>query len=172
MNQREFLEFINPIKDRIFRLALRYLISKDAAEDATQEVIIKLWKNRKKIKEYNSPEALAITITKNHCIDQLKLKSNNNLRIVHSNYESNQASLQRQIEAKDELKLVSEIISTLTEQEQTLIQLRDIEQLEYSEMAAALNMKETAIRVALSRARKKIRQRILKIHSYGTATDK
>src|SRR5690625_5556802 len=102
MNQREFLEFINPIKDRIFRLALRYLISKDAAEDATQEVIIKLWKNRKKIKEYNSPEALAITITKNHCIDQLKLKSNNNLRIVHSNYEYNQASLQRQIERSEE----------------------------------------------------------------------
>ncbi|HLS31865.1 MAG TPA: RNA polymerase sigma factor [Flavobacteriaceae bacterium] len=172
MNQREFLAFINPLKDRIFRLSLRYLVSKDAAEDATQEVIIKLWNNRKRLKKYDSPEAFAITVTKNHCIDQLKLKGNNNLRIVHSNFEGNESSLQRQIEAKDELKMVSKIISTLTEREQTLIQLRDIEQLEYEEIAEAMDMKETAIRVALSRARKKIRERILKIHRYGTATDK
>lgn len=169
MNEKAFLEFINPLKDRIYRLSLRYLISKDAAEDATQEVILKLWKNRKKIKGYDSPEAFAITITKNHCIDQLKLKNNNNLRIVHSNYESHQRPLQQQIEAKDELKIVSKIIKSLSEKEQNLIQLRDIEQMEYLEISQIVDMNETAIRVALSRARKKIRTKMLEIHRHGIA---
>src|SRR5690625_3835829 len=171
MDQRSFLEFINPLKNRIYRLSLRYLISKDAAEDATQEVIIRLWKNRNKIKNYNSPEAFAITITKNYCIDQLKLKGNNNLRIVHNNFVGREQSLEKQIEAKDELKLVSKIIKTLSEKEQTLIQLREVEQLEYKEIAKILDMKETAIRVALSRARKKIRKKFLSIQRYGTTTD-
>ncbi len=171
MDQRSFLVFINPLKDRIYRLSLRYLISKEAAEDAMQEVIIRLWKNRKKIKNYNSPEAFAITITKNYCIDQLKLKGNNNLRIVHNNFVGREQSLEKQIEAKDELKLVSKIIKTLSEKEQTLIQLREVEQLEYKEIAKILDMKETAIRVALSRARKKIRKKFLSIQRYGTTTD-
>lgn len=170
MNQKLFLEFVNPIKDKIYRLSLRLLVSKDAAEDATQEVMIRLWNMKDKLKDYRSPQALAMTITKNYCFDQLKAKKNNNLRIIHSNYEDGKkSSLQKEIEAKDELLKVKEIIKNLTEQEQMLIQLRDIEQLEYEEMVEITEMNPTAIRVALSRARKKIRKEILKKHSYGIA---
>ncbi|TXK80091.1 RNA polymerase sigma factor [Mesonia sp. K4-1] len=170
MNQKSFLEFVNPIKDKIYRLSLRLLVSKDAAEDATQEVMIRLWKMKDKLKDYNSPQALAMTITKNYCFDQLKAKKNNNLRIVHSNYEDGKkSSLQKEIEAKDELLKVQEIIKNLSDQEQLLIQLRDIEQLEYDEMEEITKMNQTAIRVALSRARKKIRKEILKKHNYGIA---
>ena len=52
MNQKVFLEFVNPIKDKIYRLSLRLLVSKDAAEDATQEVMIRLWKMKDKLKDY------------------------------------------------------------------------------------------------------------------------
>ncbi len=169
MNQQAFLKFVQPLQDRIFRLSRRYLVSRDAAEDATQEVILKLWKIRKKLKTYDNPEAFAITMTKNYCIDQLKLKGNNNLRIVHNNYEGHHQSLQKQIEAKDELHIVKVLLKTLSKHEQTLIQLRDIEQMEYKEMAEILDMKETAIRVALSRARKKLRTKMLKIQRYGRA---
>ena len=75
---------------------------------------------------------------------------------------------QKQLEAKNELEIVAEIIKDLSEQEQTLIQLRDIEQLEYEEIIEITGMKPTAIRVALSRARKKIRKEIIKKHRYGT----
>ncbi|MGO3155459.1 RNA polymerase sigma factor [Mesonia sp.] len=170
MNQKLFLEFVNPIKDKIYRLSLRLLVSKDAAEDATQEVMIRLWNMKDKLEDYRSPQALAMTITKNYCFDQLKAKKNNNLRIIHSNYEDGKkTSLQKEIEAKDELLKVKEIIKNLTEQEQMLIQLRDIEQLEYEEMVEITQMNFTAIRVALSRARKKIRKEILKKHNYGIA---
>jgi len=168
MNQKDFLAFLEPIKDKMYRLSLRLLVSKEAAEDATQEVFVKLWNKKSSLKNYNSPEAFAMTVTKNYCLDQLKLKKNNNLRIIHNNYEDEKTSLQKEIEVKDELSHVSTIIEGLSEQEQLLIHLRDVEQLEYTEISDITEMNETAIRVALSRARKKIRKEILKKHRYGT----
>ncbi|TQD39132.1 RNA polymerase sigma factor [Haloflavibacter putidus] len=169
MNQKAFLEYINPLKDKIYRLSLRYLVSKEAAQDATQEVLLKLWKLKDKLSGYNNPEAFAMTITKNYCLDQLKLKTNNNLRIVHNNFDDGNPSLQKQLEAKNELEIVGKIIEGLSENEKLLIHLRDIEQLDYQEIAEITKMKNTAIRVALSRARKKIREEILKKHSYGAS---
>jgi RNA polymerase sigma-70 factor (ECF subfamily) len=37
------LQITTPFKDKVFRLAKRLLISKEEAEDATQEVLSKLW---------------------------------------------------------------------------------------------------------------------------------
>lgn len=150
----------------MYRLALRLLVSREAAEDAVQEVLLKLWSRKEKMASYDNVEAFAMTVTKNYCLDQLKLKQNNNLRIVHSNYEDG-SSLQREVEVRDNLNWVSKIIATLPEQQKILIQLRDVEQYEYDEIAKMTNMKETAIRVALSRARKKIRGEMIKKHHYG-----
>ncbi|WP_417886774.1 RNA polymerase sigma factor [Zunongwangia sp.] len=167
MKESTFLDTISPFKDKIFRLASRLLVSKEAAEDATQEVIIKLWKKKKKINEYNNIEAFAMTITKNYCYDQLKLKQNNNLRIVHTNYDSHEISSQRKLELKDDLEWISEIMNELPKQQQTIFQLRDIEQYNLEEIAKIMEMKNTAVRVALSRARKKIKNELIKKHSYG-----
>ncbi|MDT0686699.1 RNA polymerase sigma factor [Autumnicola psychrophila] len=167
MTQQDFLSKINPTRDKMYRLALRLLISKEAAEDATQEVMMKLWDRRQKIKEYANLEAYAMTVTKNYCLDQLKLKYNNNLRIVHQNYESNSISLQKEMEVRDELSWVDRIIRDLPEQQQIIFQLRDVEQYEFEEISEIVGMECTAIRVALSRARKKIRESLTKKHDYG-----
>ena len=55
----------------------------------------------------------------------------------------------------------------LPEQQRLIIQMRDIEQYEFSEIAQILEMNETAIRVALSRARKTIREFMTQTHHYG-----
>ncbi|PZD79477.1 RNA polymerase sigma factor [Mesonia sp. K7] len=170
MNKKAFLDFLKPIENKIYRLSLRFLVSKDAAEDATQDIILKLWKNKNKLSTYDSPEAFAMTMTKNHCIDELKRKRNNNLRIVHNNYEDDKkSSLQKQIEVRDEFELVKRAIKNLNEQEQLIIQLRDIEELEYDEIEKISGLKPVNIRVILSRARKKLRQELIKKHNYGTA---
>ena len=68
---------------------------------------------------------------------------------------------------QDDLNWVQKIIESLPEQQKILIQLRDVEQYEYDEIAKMTEMQETAIRVALSRARKKKREEMLKKHRYG-----
>lgn len=169
MDQHAFLGIFAPVRDRLYRMALRLLVSREAAEDALQEVLLKLWERKEKLQDYDSPEAFAMTMTKNYCYDQLKLKSNNNLRIVHSNYEENRSSLEKQVEAKNDFELLEKLMNDLPEQQKTIVQLRDIEELEYHEIAVIMEMNETAIRTALSRGRKKLREGLLKTHRYGIA---
>ncbi len=167
MTQADFVNIVMPFKDKVFRLAKRLLVSKEEAEDATQEILMKLWKNQDKIGDYNNVEAFSMTMTKNFCLDRLKSKQAQNLKIVHSNYQDNNTSLQKQVEVSDSLDWVSKIIETLPEQQKIILQLRDIEQYEFEEIAEMLEMNQTAIRVALSRARKAIREQLTNTHKYG-----
>ena len=167
MNQIEFLQVIAPFKDKVFRLAKRLLVSTEEAEDATQEVLVKLWNKNESLASYSSVEAFAMTMTKNYCLDQLKSKRAGNLQIVHSNYTDRQPSLQQQLEDSDTLSWVEKIINDLPEQQRLIIQMRDVEEYEFAEISKILEMNETAIRVALSRARKTIRENMTKTHHYG-----
>lgn len=167
MTQAEFVKLVMPFKDKVFRLAKRLLVSKEEAEDATQEILMKLWNNQDKIEEYNNVEAFSMTMTKNFCLDRLKSKQAQNLKIVHSNYQDNTTSLQKQVELNDSVDWVSKIIEALPEQQKIILQLRDIEQYEFEEIAEMLEMNQTAIRVALSRARKTIREQLTNTHRYG-----
>ncbi len=103
MKQAEFVSLVMPFKDKVFRLAKRLLVSREEAEDATQEILLKLWNNKQKIAEYKNVEAFSMTMTKNFCLDRLKSKQAQNLKIVHSNYADNNSSLQKQVEARDSM---------------------------------------------------------------------
>ena len=166
MKQKEFLNTILPCKNTLYRLAKRLLVSSDEAEDAVQEVFLKLWKGRDKIDNYRSPEAFAITMTKNYCLDRLKSKQASNIKIVHNNYK-NSENIERTIEGNEGVELITKIMETLPEKQKMIMQLRDIEQFEFAEISQMLEINETAIRVALSRARKAVREQLIKQYNYG-----
>ncbi|MGV9004654.1 RNA polymerase sigma factor [Flavobacterium sp.] len=168
MNQTEFMQIVTPFKDKLFRLAKRLLVSTEEAEDATQEVLVKLWNKNNSLDEFRSVEAMAMTMTKNYCLDQLKSKRAGNLKLVHSNYVDGHPSLQQQVEDTDTWKWVEKIINDLPAQQKLIVQMRDIEEMEFAEIGVILEMNETAIRVALSRARKTVRERMIKTHQYGS----
>ena len=147
-------------------MAKRILVSKDEAEDAVQEVFLKLWNGKESIENYKNPEAFAITMTKNYCLDRLKSKQASNLKIVHSNYQTSE-NIEKNIEANDGVELVFKIMETLPEQQKIILQLRDVEAFEFSEIAKMLDSNETAVRVALSRARKTVRDEMIKQYNYG-----
>ena len=167
MTQSEFLNVVMPFKDKLYRLAKRLLVSSEEAEDATQEILMKLWAKNNKISSYKNVEAFAMTMTKNFCLDRLKSKQSSNLKLVHSNYTDESSSLQKEVEVKDSLSWVEKIMEELPEQQKMVLQLRDVEQYEFEEISELLDMKPTAIRVTLSRARKAVREKLLQRHSYG-----
>ena len=167
MKESEFLAIVLPFKDKVFRLAKRLLVSTEEAEDATQEILLKLWNKKEQIQDYKNVEAFSMTMTKNFCLDKLKSKHAQNLKIVHNNYQDNNASLQKQVEVNDSLSWVSKIMEELPQQQKIILQLRDIEQYDFSEISEMLDMNETAIRVSLSRGRKALREKLTKTHSYG-----
>ena len=167
MDQNEFVLLTTPIKDKMFRLAKRLLVSIEEAQDATQEVLVKLWSKKGVLNDYNNVEAFAMTMTKNYCLDQLKSKRASNVKISAAEYLVSEAPLEKKLEDTDSLNWVEKSINKLPEQQRIIIQLRDIEQYEFDEIAKMLDISEGSIRVTLSRARKIIREEMIKIHSYG-----
>lgn len=168
MRPNEFTELIHPFKDKVFRLAKRLLISTEEAQDAAQDVMMKLWTKKDQLVQYDNLEAFAMTVTKNHCLDRLKSKQASQLSLVHSNFTEPHVSLDRQLEAEDAVSHVEKMMQSLPGQQRMIVQLRDVEGYEYDEIAQMLDMNETAIRVALSRARKTLRDELIKKHRYGT----
>jgi len=167
MTQSEFLNVVMPFKDKLYRLSKRLLTSAEEAEDATQEVLMKLWSKNNNIANYKNVEAFAMTMTKNFCLDRLKSKQSGNLKLVHSNYEDGNTSLQKQLEARDSVSWVERIMEELPEQQKLVLQLRDVEEYDFKEIADLMEMQPTAVRVALSRARKTVREKLMQKHSYG-----
>ena len=167
MRQSEFLNVVMPFKDKLYRMAKRLLVSTEEAEDATQEILLKLWSKNEAIATYANVEAFAMTMTKNFCLDRLKSKQASNLTLVHSNYGETGSGLQKQVEAKDSFNLVQKIMEELPQQQKIVLQLRDIEEYDLEEIGEMLDMQPTAVRVALSRARKLVREKLIQKHSYG-----
>ena len=167
MKQTEFLNVVMPFQDKLYRMAKRLLVSAEEAEDATQEVLLKLWSKKHVMEQYNNVEAFAMTMVKNFCLDRLKSKQAGNLKLVHSNYEDSNISLQQQLEQSDSVNWVQKIMEELPEQQKMVLQLRDVEEYDFEEIASMLDMNPTAVRVTLSRARKTVRNRLTEKHSYG-----
>lgn len=166
MNQSEFLQIVMPFKDKLFRLAKRLLISEQEAEDATQEVLLKLWTKKKAMKNYRNVEAFSMTMIKNYCFDRLKSKQAQTTKLIDNTF-SKQTSLEKNLEIKDSVDWVSRIIETLPDNQRLIIQLRDIEQLSLEEIVEITKMTPVNVRVTLSRARKTIKEQLLKTHDYG-----
>lgn len=166
---RTFLNDIDQIRDKVFRITKRILISQEEAEDATQEVIVKLWQmDAAKRNGFRSIEAYSVTMAKNYCLDRLKSKQAQNLSLNEKIGNSKMSdSLQTKIEQTDELNWVGTLIDQLPERERMIIQLREIEQYDFDEIASILNLPEGTVRVYLSRIRKKIRKQFLEIQNHG-----
>lgn len=167
MNQLEFVNLVQPFKNKVFRLARRLLISVEEAEDVTQEMLMRLWNKKDNLEQYKSVEAFAMTMTKNYCLDQLKSKRASHLKIELAEFKNNATNLENQIENNDTLNWVEKILEQLPVQQKMIVQMRDIEDYDFKKIAEILEMNETAVRVALSRARKTLREALLKTHGYG-----
>src|SRR5450759_1353818 len=74
MTRADFNDLVRQLNRNLYGYAFRILRNQEEAEDAVQEVFIKLWNLGKKLDEYNSIGALATTMIKNFCIDQLRKK--------------------------------------------------------------------------------------------------
>ena len=75
MTIETFEHIAKTLRPRLIDLCNRFLISNrlpEEAEDMVQETLFRLWQMRERLDNYQSPEALAVTIAKNVCIDHLR----------------------------------------------------------------------------------------------------
>lgn len=144
----------------MYLLSRRLLTSHEEAADAVQETMLKLWEKRKDLSRINNKEAYAMQMVKNYSLDRLKSKQASHLTIVHSNYESTERNAQEELERTADVDLVQKAIKELPENYKMVIDLRDIQGYDYEAIEKIMEMKSTAVRVVLSRARKLLRKKI------------
>jgi RNA polymerase sigma-70 factor (ECF subfamily) len=168
MDLQEFTKTIDPIKNKLYRFALRYVKNPQEAEDVVQEVFIKLWNNREQMQEINNVEAWCMRVTRNLSIDKLRSKHNRTDDIPEgTNWLDNSAGPDKQTELNEAVEKIKKWIEELPEAQRNVIQLRDIEEFSYKEIAEALEISMELVKVNLHRARKVIRKKILESDSYG-----
>jgi len=166
MKSVEFIEKVLPVNGKLFRFAYRLLASREEAEDVVQETFMKLWNKRENLSEYKSIDAFAMVITKNLCLDSLKSKNRSEVNVESPFNVPEIVTPYEKTELSDSVRNVNQIIDDLPEQQKMIIQLRDVEGYSYEEIADILKLNINAIRVNLSRARKKVRDTLTKKYDY------
>jgi RNA polymerase sigma factor (sigma-70 family) len=166
MTRTEFENLVHQLGRKLYSFAFRILRNQEEAEDTVQEVFIKLWKMKESLNEYQSIDALAVTMTKNFCIDLLRKSKHFN--IVQGNDNDYQQftsqSPQEQLELRESDNIIRSLIDNLPDIYKVVIKLRDIDGLSYEEIAEKTGQNINTIRVTLSRARGFIRVEYKKYH--------
>ena len=165
MELNRFKVEIVPLKGKIYNYSIKMLENTEDAEDTVQEVFLKLWEMRAKLSEYDSVEALAVTMTKNLCLNKLSFRQRHvkeGLQQIE-NIRSDKTS-EQQLENTDAVETVKQIIETLPPLQKMIIKMRDIEDYDMNVIAEITGCTEDAVRMNLSRARKKVKELFFKIN--------
>ena len=162
MSQELFKAEVLPIREKLFHIAKHILVEEDEAEDAVQEVLLKLWHTRETLLKYDNVVAFATTVTKNHCLDRLKVKKRTDSLDETHQARAGTDNPYLELERKNTEEVLRKIVESLPPLQQAIIKMKDMEEYEVEEIAEITGTKVDAVRVNLSRARKKVREEYLK----------
>lgn len=168
MQEISFRNDILPLKDKLYRLALRITLNSAEAEDVVQETMIRVWNRREEWQQFDSIEAYCLTVAKNLAIDRSQQKEAQNVELTPETQETPDASSPYDQLVNDErMKIIHQLVNNLPGKQRMIMQLRDIEGKSYKEISEILQLTEEQIKVNLFRARQKVRQRFTEIEEYG-----
>lgn len=166
MDAESFKKEFLPYHRKLYCVAYRLLENADDAEDLVQEAYLKLWDKRDGLSAVSSPEAFSVTLVKNMCFDLLRSGKYLSSRQTVDLTAVREMPQTDNLEARDEVRQVKEIITRLPEQQQRIVNLRDVKGCSYEEIEQMTGLNPTNVRVLLSRARKRIREEFNKWNNY------
>ncbi len=164
MKEISFTNDVYPLKDKLFRLALRICLNRQDAEDIVQDTLVKVWDMRDEWQDIHNIEVYSMRICQNLALDRIEKKERHNVSLdemVHDRADTSLAQDSMLIR-QQEYASVSKIIGTLPEKQRATIQLRDIEGKSYQEIADIMGITVADVKVNIFRARQTIKDRFLK----------
>lgn len=169
MKKVSFRNDILPMKNSLYRLALRITCNNAEAEDVVQDTLIKVWNRRERWDEIESMEAFCMTICRNLALDKIKKMGNQHDSLDDSQQDRPSAlnNPYEEMNQKDRIQLVRKIVGELPEKQRTCIQLRDFEGKSYKEVAEIMQISEDQVKINIFRGRQTIKQRFKELDDYG-----
>jgi RNA polymerase sigma-70 factor (ECF subfamily) len=157
MEQRLYQEFMD-CQDKLYRYALFLSREVADAEDILQETLIKLWELKAKWGKWQSLEGYAMRMIKNAYINfNIKRRRNTLVELDEIPERSSRTEMDRKIEVSHLMFHFKSLIDTLPSIQRDILYLREIEEYEYKEIAAILNITESQVKVYLHRGRQSLR---------------
>ncbi len=170
MSPQEFRKIILPEGRRLYALAFRYLNSREEAEDAVQEAMMRLWEGRENLDNHANNAAWCTTVTRNCCIDMLRRKRKITLEAMENATETDiiERGETDDSDNREAAELINKIVSRMKEPYRSAVILRDIEGYSYEEAAESMQTSINNLRTILSRARRAVREEMKKIYRHGS----
>lgn len=155
MTHDEFKRIFLPLQPLFFRDAMRMLCDRFEAEDAVQNLYMRMWEKRNELANVLSPEGYCRAVLRNICIDRLRSISEHPRENVD---ELSVATEQKSpFEIKDERQYIQMYLSGLPPQQRKIVLLR-MSGHSYEEIEALTGLSAVNIRVIITRLRKKFRE--------------
>ena len=168
MQELSFRNNILPLKDQLFRLALRITLDRAEAEDVVQEALIRVWNKRNEWKQLESVEAYCLAVTRNLAIDHSERKNTQTVELSEGMERADaSAGPDEQLAHNERMACIHRLMNSLPEKQRLAMQLRDIEGKNYKEIALALGQTEGQVKINIFRARQKVRKKLTGIENYG-----
>jgi RNA polymerase sigma-70 factor (ECF subfamily) len=153
----------------IFNIAYQMLGNVEDARDASQDIVLKIYRNLKKCSSLKHFKNWVCVITNNTCIDELRRRKGAALQSLDDMIESEGGDMPIQIASGDPTPLdevvrresagaLTDAINRLPPNQKSLIVLRDIQGLSYAELAAVTSLPDGTIKSRLSRARANLKK--------------
>ena len=162
MSEQTLISAFSRWRNRLLRQALRFLPSKEDAEDVLQDAFIRLWAKAEQIETEKDAASLATVVIRNMAVDHYRQQKRK-----PQTTDVEMMDLQEETADMDERQqLVDEIMQrVLTPLQLRIVELREYEGLGYDEVASILGMQQPAVRMQLSRARKAIREEYVRVNN-------
>lgn len=168
MKTISFHDDILPLKDKLYRLALRITLNTEEAEDVVQDTMVKVWQQKEDWQRLNSVEAYCMTICRHLALDKTAQADRRTLPLDgQTEKPSGLRSPDELVSQNERVGLIMELMEKLPEIQRSILQLRDVEGYSYQEIAQVLQISDTQVKVYLHRARNFIRTEAEKIDAYG-----
>ena len=169
MKNISFRNDVLPMKNELFRLALRITRNAQEAEDVVQETLIKVWDRRDSWHLIDNIEAFCMTTCRNMSIDRCRKLDNSHLSLRQEIVQipSGGNNPLEHTAVSDKVEQVRLLIASLSEKQRTCLHLRDFEGKSYREISQIMSITEEQVKVSIFRARQTIKQKFQKIDEYG-----
>lgn len=157
MTARQFTDTFMPLREPLYRVAYYILESGQDAEDALQDLYVRLWNSRDTLDSILNPKAYCMTMMKNECIDRIRRVQISKVSATQAESLPDDGNAQHSLEVKEQVEQVMKSMSLLTDNERKVLRMRVMEDMTYDEISERTGMNNLTLRVLLSRARMKIR---------------
>lgn len=155
MTPEEFIDLYLQLEEGLYRVAFSLLDSQAEAEDAVQDLFIKIWSRIDSLERVSYPQAWCLTLMRNHCIDRLRAKAGQQTVPVEENLPA-----EEELERSARMKRAWEAVLALPPRSRELLRLRLVEDLSYEEISRQTGLSQNALRVAFHRMKNHLKKKI------------